>query len=200
LPSPRGGVWRALTGGGPSSFLRSAARRSGTGCLTAVYLRDERPDIHAHLRPAPTVPDTADALDVVDVIQGSPVHMALIYDEYGHFRGVVTNADILEAIVGDFRTDEGPVEPDAVHRDDGSWLIAGSMPVDEMADRLSIPIPQERTYQTAAGFALSQLGRLPKVGESFDAQGWRFEVVDLDGRRIDKLLARRVTDGQRAAI
>jgi putative hemolysin len=64
----------------------------------------------------------------------------------------------------------------------------------------SIPIPQERTYHTAAGFALSQLGRLPKVGESFDAQGWRFEVVDLDGRRIDKLLARRVTDRQRAAI
>src|SRR3954454_9997844 len=114
--------------------------------LLDVYLRGERPDIRSQVRPGPNVPDTADALDVVDVIKGSPVHMALVHDEYGHFQGVVTNADILEAIVGDFRTDEGPVEPDAVHRDDGSWLIAGSMPVDEMADRLSIVLPPERSY------------------------------------------------------
>jgi putative hemolysin len=165
--------------------------------LLDAYLRDERPDIRAFLRPAPTVPDTVDALNVVDVIKGSPVHMALIHDEYGHFQGVVTNANILEAIIGDFRTDEGPAEPDAVRRDDGSWLIAGSMPVDEMAERLSIAIPQERTYHTAAGFALSSLGRLPEIGESFDAQGWRFEVVDLDGRRIDKLIASHVAPARR---
>jgi putative hemolysin len=72
------------------------------------YLRGERPDIRAQVRPAADVPDTADALDVVDIIKGSPVHMALVHDEYGHFQGVVTNADILEAIVGEFRTDEGP--------------------------------------------------------------------------------------------
>lgn len=123
--------------------------------------------------------------------------MALIHDEYGHFQGVVTNANILEAIIGDFRTDEGPAEPDVVRRDDGSWLIAGSMPVDEMAERLSIAIPQERTYHTAAGFALSSLGRLPEIGESFEAQGWRFEVVDLDGRRIDKLIAGHVAPARR---
>ena len=113
--------------------------------------------------------------------------MALVHDEYGHFEGVVTNADILEAIVGEFRTDEGPVEPDAVQRDDGSWLIAGSMPVDEMADRLSMALPPERKYHTAAGFVLNQLGHLPAIGETFDHQGWRFEVVDLDGRRIDNI-------------
>src|SRR3981189_298397 len=88
--------------------------------LLDAYLRGEHPDIKSQVRPAANVPDTADALDVVDVIKGSPVHMALVHDEYGHFQGVVTNADILEAIVGDFRTDEGPVEPDAVQRDDGS--------------------------------------------------------------------------------
>ena len=167
--------------------------------LLDAYLRDERPDIRTQVRPAPNVPDTADALDVVDVIKGSPVHMALVHDEYGHFQGVVTNADILEAIVGEFRTDEGPVEPDAVQRDDGSWLIAGSMPVDEMADRLPMALPPERNHHTAARFALNQLGHLPTIGESFDHQGWRFEVVDLDGRRIDKILARRIGAGRRRA-
>jgi putative hemolysin len=165
--------------------------------LLDACLRGERLDIRAQVRPAANVPDTVDALDVVDVIKASPVHMALVHDEYGHFQGVVTNADILEAIVGDFRTDEGPIEPDAVQRDDGSWLIAGSMPVDEMADRLFIALPPERSYHTAAGLVLNQLGHLPAIGESFDHQGWRFEVIDLDGRRIDKILARRIGAGRR---
>jgi putative hemolysin len=167
--------------------------------LLDACLRGDHPDVRAHVRPAPSVPDTADALDVLDVIKNSTVHIALVHDEYGHFEGVVTNADILEAIVGEFRTDEGPVEPDAVQRDDGSWLIAGSMPVDEMADRLAIAIPQERAYHTAAGFVLNELGYLPDVGETFDAQGWRFEVVDFDGRRIDKVLAKRIAGGRRRA-
>jgi putative hemolysin len=125
--------------------------------------------------------------------------MALVHDEYGQFEGLVTNADILEAIAGAFRTDAGSVEPEAVQRDDGSWLISGSMPADEMADRLSIALPPRRSYHTAAGFVLSQLGRLPEIGESFDSQGWRFEVVDLDGRRIDKILASRIVAGRRRA-
>jgi putative hemolysin len=168
--------------------------------LLDAYLRGESPDLQQHVRSAPTVPDTADALDVLDAIKESTVHMALVHDEYGQFQGVVTNADILEAIVGDFRTDDGPAEPEAVQRDDGSWLIAGSMPADEMAERLSIALPPERSYHTAAGFALGQFGHLPAVGESFDSQGWRFEVVDLDGRRIDKILARRIAAGRRRAV
>jgi putative hemolysin len=167
--------------------------------LLDAYLRGERPDIRAQVRPAPNVPDTADALDVLDAVKGSPVHMALVHDEYGQFEGLVTNADILEAIAGAFRTDAGSVEPEAVQRDDGSWLISGSMPADEMADRLSIALPPRRSYHTAAGFVLSQLGRLPEIGESFDSQGWRFEVVDLDGRRIDKILASRIVAGLRRA-
>ncbi len=91
--------------------------------LLDAYLRGEHPDIRAHIRPAANVPDTVDALDVVDIIKGSPVHMVLVHDEYGHFQGVVTNADILEAIVGAFRTDEEADAPDAVRRDDGSWLL-----------------------------------------------------------------------------
>ena len=118
--------------------------------------------------------------------------MVLVHDEYGHFEGVVTNADILEAIVGASVTDEGPAEPHAIQREDGSWLIAGSMPADEMAERLSIDLPMDRSYHTVAGFALAWLGHLPAVGETFDAFDWRFEIVDLDGRRIDKILARRI--------
>lgn len=165
--------------------------------LLDAYMSGERPDIRAHARAAPTVADTADALDLVDIIQKSPVHIALVHDEYGHFEGLVTNADILEAIVGGFRTDEGPVEPDAVHREDGSWLLSGSMAADEMAERLSISIPQERAYHTAAGFVLGHIGHLPDVGETFNAQGWHFEVIDLDGRRIDKILARRISPPRR---
>jgi putative hemolysin len=167
--------------------------------LLDAYLRGERPDIRAQVRPAPNVPDTADALDVLGVIKRSPVHIALVHDEYGQFEGIVTNADILEAIAGAFRTDEGPLEPEAVRRQDGSWLISGSMPADEMADRLSVVLPVDRSYHTAAGFVLTQFGHLPEIGESFDAQGWRFEVIDLDGRRIDKILASRIAALRRRA-
>ncbi len=164
--------------------------------LLDAFMRGEHPDIRSLIREAPVIPDTADALDVVQMIKTSPIHMALIHDEYGHFEGVVTNADILEAIVGAFRTDEG-VPEDAVQRADGSWLISGGMPVDEMAELLGIAIPQGRSYQTAAGFALAQVGRLPQIGEAFDAMGWRFEIVDLDDRRIDKIMARRAGTGRR---
>jgi putative hemolysin len=174
--------------GNPEEILGVAQAKD----LLDGWLRGETLDVRKYVRQAPVVPDTADALDVVELIKNSAVHMALIHDEYGHFEGLVTNADILEAIVGAARTDEGPPEPDAVQRKDGSWLIAGSMPVDEMAERLSIDLPPDRNYHTAAGFALAWLGQLPSIGESFDAFGWRFEVVDVDNRRIDKLLARRL--------
>jgi magnesium and cobalt exporter, CNNM family len=167
--------------------------------LLDVCMRREVPDVRAHVRSAPVVPDSLDALDVVDLLKGSPVHMALVYDEYGHFEGLVTTADLLESIVGAFKTDEGPISPDAVQREDGSWLISGSMPADEMAERLSIALPKERSYHTAAGFVLERLGYLPAVSERFNAQGWRFEIVDLDGRRIDKILATRLPSARRHA-
>jgi len=161
--------------------------------LLDAYLQGERPDVRAHICPAPIVPDTVDALDLVDVIKGSPVHIVLVTDEYGQFEGVVTNADILEAIIGAPRTEEGPAEPDAVRREDGSWLISGSMAADEMAERLGIAVPSERAYHTAAGFVLDRIDHLPDIGETFDDQGWHFEIVDLDGRRIDKILAKRTS-------
>lgn len=158
-----------------------------------AYLRGEVPDVRDHVLIAPTIPDTADVLDAVDTIKRSQVHLALIMDEYGHFQGVVTNSDIMEAIVGTFATEGGQVEDGAVQRSDGSWLISGSMPVDEMAERLGITIPTTRSYYTAAGFVLERFGYLPSVGESVTDYGWRFEIIDLDGRRIDKILAQRIT-------
>jgi putative hemolysin len=167
--------------------------------LLDAYLKGEQPEIRAHVQPAPIIPDTADALDVLETIKTSVVHMGLIHDEYGHFEGVVTNADILESIAGAFRTEEGPPEQDAIRREDGSWLISGSMPADEMAEILGISLPQPRSYHTAAGFALSRFGHLPNAGDSFFHAGWRFEIVDLDGRRIDKMLTSRVGKTRRAA-
>jgi putative hemolysin len=118
--------------------------------------------------------------------------MALVHDEYGHFEGLLTPADILDAIAGAFRSDEDQSEPEAVRRDDGSWLLAGWMPADEMADLLGIDLPKTRPYETVAGFIIDRLERIPETGEAIDFDDWRFEVVDLDHRRVDKVLASRL--------
>ena len=110
----------------------------------------------------------------------------------GILRAWSPRADMMEAIVGVFRADTDDNEPPAVRRDDGSWLLAGYLPADEMADHLGMTLPEKRDYQTVGGFVLAKLGRLPVTGETIDALRWRFEVVDLDGRRIDKVLASRL--------
>ncbi|MFC3722548.1 hemolysin family protein [Neoaquamicrobium sediminum] len=149
-------------------------------------------DLRTLIHPAPIVHDNADALDVLTTLKEADMPMALVHDEYGDFEGVVTPADILETITGVFKSDlDDEEEAVAVQRDDGSWLLAGYMPIDEMADLLSITLPAKRDYQTLAGFVLSHMHHLPATGESVHALGWRFEVVDLDGRRIDKVLAIR---------
>lgn len=138
------------------------------------------------------VPDQLDTMDALRVIQGADVAIALVHDEYGHLEGIVTPADLLQAIVGNFvaHSDEGD-EPMVVEREDGSLLIAGALPADVMAHRLGIDLPEDRDYATSAGYVLSVLKRLPSEGEHFHEQGWRFEVVDMDGRKIDKLLVGR---------
>jgi putative hemolysin len=158
--------------------------------LLAAYLSGRPFEMGKLIRPAPVVYDQADALDVLAVLRTAAVPMALVHDEYGHFEGVVTPANIMEAIAG---TQEGaPGEHGAVRREDGSWLIAGDLSVDEMADIIGFALPARRDYQTAAGFVLSLARHLPATGEVFVSQGWRFEVVDMDGRRIDKVLASRL--------
>ncbi|MGL5164910.1 MAG: hemolysin family protein [Afipia sp.] len=154
-----------------------------------AYLANEVPDIAKLVRDAPVIPETLDARDVVAILRDSPVHMGLVHDEYGTFQGVVTSADILESIVGSFHTEEGPAEPAFVKRDDGSFLISGWMPALEFAHLLDIELPASRPYQTCAGYLLEKFGAIPAVGQIISADGWKFEIMDLDGRRIDKVLA-----------
>ncbi|WP_407178310.1 hemolysin family protein [Bradyrhizobium sp. STM 3562] len=161
--------------------------------MLVAYLREEVPDFRALVREAPIIPASADARDVLAILKASAVHIGLVHDEYGAFEGVVTATDILEAIVGAFHSEEGPPEPAYVARADGSFLVAGWMPVDEFAELLSVPVPPHRGYHTVAGLVLQQSGTLPDVGYSFDLEGWRIEVVDLDGRRIDKILATKIS-------
>jgi putative hemolysin len=115
--------------------------------------------------------------------------MAFVVDEHGTFEGLITAVDLLEAIAGQFATHETEAEPNAIRREDGSWLLAGWKPVDDMADLLKIALPGQRDYHTVAGFALVRLGRFPRLGDTFEFGSWRFEVIDIDGRRIDKVLA-----------
>jgi putative hemolysin len=143
------------------------------------------------VKPAPVVLDQADAITVLSAIRSAIVHLALVFDEYGHFEGIITSGDILGAITGGFQEEEGE-ESAYVQRDDGSYLVSGWMPVDEFADKIGVPIPKDPPYETVAGFVLAELNHLPAVGESFVREPWRFEVLDLDGRRIDKVLVGKI--------
>lgn len=168
--------------------------------IAVALFRGDPLDLRALMRQAPVVLDQIDAMDALDALRQAEVPMALIHDEYGHFEGIVTPADLLAAIAGEFASDTDPHDaPSVVTRDDGSLLVAGQMAVDALAERLGIDLPEGRDYATVAGLALAVFRHLPGEGESFVEQGWKFEVVDLDGRRIDKLLVSRARNaGYRA--
>jgi len=159
--------------------------------LLPSLAKGEEADLRKLIRSVPVVMEHAEALDVIEAIRHSTVKMALVVDEYGHFEGIVTFGDVLEVITGIYNEEPGD-EPAVVERDDGSWLIAGWMPVDDFSERFKVPVPRDARYETLAGFVLSNMNHLPGVGESFQIEGWRFEVVDLDGHRIDKILLERL--------
>jgi putative hemolysin len=132
-------------------------------------------------------------LKLLDRFKTSPVHMAIVLDEHGSFEGIITPTDILIAIGGDLPEHEGDSDPDAVRRDDGSWLLSGRIPIDDAERALGITgMAEDEDFRTLAGFILHQLGRIPTTGESFTWRNWKFEVVDLDGRRVDKVVASRI--------
>ena len=160
--------------------------------VLAAMVAGEPVSIRAMMRRVEVVPDQLDAMDALRVLQSSEVAMALVHDEYGHFEGIVTPVDLLTAIVGTFVSDQDEGDlPQVVEREDGSLLVAGSLSADALADRLGLEYGENREFGTAAGYVLSVLKKLPAEGEHFHDQGWRFEVIDMDGRRIDKLLVTR---------
>jgi putative hemolysin len=163
--------------------------------IAAALFRGEPLDLRKLMRRAPVLPDQVDAMDALTALRHAEVPMGFVHDEYGHFEGIVTPANLLAAIAGEFASDAAPGDnPNIVVRDDGSLLVAGAMPADALAERLGIDLPEDRDYATVAGLALAVLRRLPGEGESFVEQKWRFEIVDLDGRKIDKLLVTRDAD------
>jgi len=137
------------------------------------------------------VPEVMPSLKVLEAFKSSGTHMALVLDEYGSVQGLVTLTDILEAIVGDIPSAEDLAEPQIVQREDGSWLLDGMLGVEELKELLNItelPGEEQGLYQTVAGFVTSELGRIPGVADHFEWNRLRFEVVDMDGYRVDKVL------------
>ena len=161
--------------------------------IAAALFAGQTLDLEQLMRPARVIHDQIDAMDALEALRVAEVPMLLVHDEYGHFDGLVTPADLLSAIAGEFASDQDiGSEPFVVERDDGSLLIAGAMPADQMAERLGIELGDDRDYATAAGHALAVLKHLPEEGESFTDKGWKFEIVDMDGRKIDKLLVTEI--------
>ncbi|HKT14742.1 MAG TPA: hemolysin family protein [Sphingopyxis sp.] len=158
--------------------------------IVAAQIEGRGLNLRELVRQAPIVPDQMDAMDALAVLRAAEVPMAFVHDEYGHFDGLLTPTDLLRALSGDFVSDQDDDrDPPLFERDDGSWLVSGSLSADMLSDTLGIRLPEERDYSTTAGFALSVLKHLPEVGERFAYGGWSFEIVDMDGRKIDKLLA-----------
>ena len=166
--------------------------------VVRAFIEGRPLDLKLLMRQAPVVPDQMDAMNTLSVLRDADVPMAFVHDEYGHFEGLVTPADLLSALAGVFASDvDLHTEPPLVERDDGSWWVSGSLSADALADTLGFDLPADRDYATAAGFALSVLKHLPEVGERFSHGGWQFEIVDLDGRKIDKLLASKIVRKRR---
>ncbi|MEH2289353.1 hemolysin family protein [Nostoc sp.] len=148
-------------------------------------------ELQALLKPLLYVPESMKALNLLELFKKSGTHLALIVDEYGVTQGLVTITDIVEAIVGDIPTSEELADPDIVQREDGSWLLDGLLPIDELKEILDIRklLPGAGiNYQTLGGFVVNQLGHIPLVAEHFEWAGLRFEVVSMDGNRVDKVL------------
>jgi len=152
------------------------------------------------LEPQLNVPETITALDLLEKFRANATHLACVIDEYGAVQGIVTLHDLVEAITGELH----PLDVEtswAVQRSDGSWLLDGYIPLPELKDRLglrSVPDEERRRYHTLSGMIMLLLGRLPRVADTVDWESWRFEIVDMDGKAIDKVLASRLPAAEEA--
>jgi putative hemolysin len=162
--------------------------------LLARTLECEEFDLPSAVRPALFVPENAPVLSLLERFRESKSHAALVIDEYGGFNGLVTVNDVLDAIVGDLPLPEEGADPKVVQREDGSWLVDGLLSVDELRELLGLkelPGGAETLYRTVGGLVLASLGRIPVTGDQFGWEQWHFEVVDMDGFRVDTVLVSR---------
>ena len=163
--------------------------------LLGLCLGGEPLDLQAALRPALFLPESATALQLLETFKATGETMCLVIDEYGGSQGLVTATDVLETVVGDLGMMGEPNQPRAVQREDGSWLVDGLMQVDEVREALGLdmlPAEEDESYQTLGGFMMAHLGRIPVAADHFETSGLRFEVVDMDERRVDKVLITRI--------
>jgi putative hemolysin len=159
--------------------------------LLSCSIKDLKVDLKTSLLPPQFIPESMHALRILERFKQTGIHLAIVLDEYGSVRGVVTLTDILEAIVGDIPHIQELAEPQIVQRENGSWLVDGMLSVDEFKDAIEIDeLPGEKSgvFQTMGGFIMMRLERIPITGDHFDWDGYRFEVVDMDEHRVDKLL------------
>jgi putative hemolysin len=159
--------------------------------LLAQGLSGRSMNLKEVMSPPLFIPENAAAMHLLELFKKSRPHLALVVDEYGGIQGLITLNDILESIVGEISSQDRSPEPQAVQREDGSWLVDGMIPIDEFKELFDPgPLPGEGSglYQTLGGFIMMQMGRVPKVAEHFRWGGWRFEVADMDGKRVDKVL------------
>ena len=173
--------------------------------LLPLAFKGARIALRSLTREALFVPDSMPAVQLLESFRGSHKHVALVMDEYGAVEGLVTVTDLLTAIVGDLPADASEAQGSFISRADGSWLVEGSAAMEEVTEHFgldSLPDDERGTYQTIGGFVMARLGRVPKAADQFEWGGMKFEVIDMDGRRIDKVLVARVTSspqGQKAS-
>jgi putative hemolysin len=202
IDDPEEANWRKIVTSGHSHFPVYQGKRDRIVGMVAVKA------LWAHsaiglptalknlLVPPLVVPETMTAVQLLEQFKGSGKHIAIVTDEFGAVQGLVTLIDVLEAIVGDLPERGRDGQPKAVRREDGSWLIDAMLPAPELETLLGLPGPllQEKAaeFQTVGGFVVTQFGRIPQAGDQFDWAGWRFEVLEMDRRRVDKVAASKV--------
>ena len=148
-------------------------------------------DLHAVIKPPLFVPENMRAIQLLEVFKKTPDHIAIVTDEYGGIQGLVTLHDVLESIIGDVASSSVNSEIQIVQRKDGSWLVDGTLPIDELKDQFdfdNLPDEEKMTYRTLGGFCMKQIGSIPKVGDTFTWNQFRFKIVKMEGRRVDKVL------------
>lgn len=171
--------------------------------LLGVDIHNPQFKLEEYVREPLFFPGNMQAVKAFEQFRETGIHHALVLDEYGGVEGFVTLYDVLEAIVGDIPLDENDTEQDVIQRADGTWLVDGLIPIDELKEIMHVDeLPEESQagFQTLSGFVMNQMGRIPKTGQLFDWDHWRFEVVDMDGHRVDKVLVTDLSAKENPAV